>query len=71
MAFQKQERRCASKAQGSKVAKHAQRVLALTKQDDGESRKALKNMRSLPCHGSKTNLNGWFEPSGKGLTARA
>jgi hypothetical protein len=72
MAFQKKQRinRIDTRPQASKLVMREQRVLTLKSENTVESRKALKKMNDKVYRGTRTNLNEWFKPNGKGLTCR-
>lgn len=70
MAFQKKRRvnTTDSRPKASKLVMREQRVLTLKSENTVEARKALKKMNDKVYRGSRSNLKGWYKPTGKGVT---
>lgn len=71
MSFQKKERIAKSdtRPQGNKLQQREARIQALKKENTPEARKALKKMNDVTYRGSRTNLNNWYAPKGKKVSA--
>lgn len=73
MAFQKKQRIASgdTRPQGNKLEQREKRVKALKAENTPEARKALKKMNDTIYRGSRSNLNNWYAPKGKKVSANA
>ena len=71
MAFQKKPRPIVGdpRPQMSKLAQREHKVKTLKEANNPDARKMLKKMNDKVYRGARTNLNDWYAPTGKKVTA--